>query len=40
MGCRFWIMWLSASRFRFVRAEPPCMKGELQIYKLLIGWQA
>lgn len=33
-----WVMVLRVPRFRFIRAEPPCMKGEIQIGWLLVGW--
>jgi hypothetical protein len=35
----WWLMWVGYSRFRFIRAELPCMKGELQIGRLVFGWQ-
>lgn len=34
-----WLMWIAGSRWRFVRAEAPCWKGELQCGRLVIGWQ-
>jgi hypothetical protein len=37
---RWWVMWIDGSRWRLVRAEAPCWKGELQIGRLVIGWEA
>lgn len=36
---RIWLLWVSGSRWRFIKAEHPCMKGELQMGRLVIGWQ-
>ncbi len=41
MGIKHW-WFMSLNHFcavRFIKAEPPCMKGELQVGYWLIGWQ-
>lgn len=35
----WWIMWVPHTRVYFARAEAPCGKGELQLGRLVIGWQ-
>lgn len=32
IGMRRW-------RMRYIKAEPPCWKGEVQVGPLIIGWQ-
>ncbi len=36
---RFWLMFGSRRRFTFIRAEPPCNKGEICFWRFVIGWQ-
>jgi hypothetical protein len=36
----WWLMWIPGpGRVRFIRAEPPCGKGEWQVGRLVFGWQ-
>lgn len=34
-----WLIVVDRWAWRFIRAEPPCWKGELQIGPLVIGWE-
>jgi hypothetical protein len=35
----WWLMWIDGSRWRYIRAEGPCWKGEIQAGRLVLGWQ-
>jgi hypothetical protein len=36
---RLWLLWIDSSAWRYVKAEAPCWKGEIQAGRLVIGWQ-
>lgn len=35
----WWFVWAEVASVRWVSAEPPCMKGEIQIGRMVIGYQ-
>lgn len=37
---RWWVQWVQRSGLNFITAEGPCWKGQLQIGRFCIGWQA
>jgi hypothetical protein len=37
---RVWILIPTAFRVKYIKADPPCMKGEINMGWITIGWQA
>lgn len=35
----WWLMFVQGSRWRYLPAEAPCWKGELQCWRFVMGWQ-
>lgn len=41
--CLLWLMLIRGRGWRYIKAEPPCMKGEITVsafgFQLILGWQ-